>query len=177
MVFMVKSTPWSWPCLYIASPPRCPEVSWAHEAINRSPLPSQFRSTWATSVLAAWFYLLVVSTFFSGMALGHISIYMTYLYRNVFYPGSCVLPQCSSPYGFVSSSLVSLHCCSHPTWHLWPSIGQYRHGLLAAFLVQHYLVPDGWFSLLQTDLIHISFTFPFSASFCNLLCGTPCSIF
>lgn len=53
-VTSVRSTLWSWSCLYLASPPRCPDVSQAHWAVVSLPLHSQSRSTAAISVLAAW---------------------------------------------------------------------------------------------------------------------------
>ncbi|KAK4831895.1 hypothetical protein QYF61_020042 [Mycteria americana] len=53
--------------------------------------------------LRSLIHLLVVLMFFSGPTLGCVSIYMTYFYNQLLYPGSNILPQCSSPDGFTSA--------------------------------------------------------------------------
>ncbi|KAK4807027.1 hypothetical protein QYF61_000356 [Mycteria americana] len=53
--------------------------------------------------LSSLIHLLVVLMFFSGMTLGYLSIYVTYCYNQVLYPGSNALPQCCSPDGFASA--------------------------------------------------------------------------
>ncbi|KAK4807137.1 hypothetical protein QYF61_018478, partial [Mycteria americana] len=47
--------------------------------------------------LSSLIHLLVVLMFLSGPTLGYMSIYVTYFYNQVLYPGSNILPQCCSP--------------------------------------------------------------------------------
>lgn len=70
-------------CMCVASLSRCPDVSQSHQAINSSHFCSQSKSAYFT--FGNLIYLLFVSMFFSGVTLGHVSIYVMSLQSHVFY--------------------------------------------------------------------------------------------
>ncbi|GAB0209688.1 hypothetical protein GRJ2_003434500 [Grus japonensis] len=87
------------------------QVLWRHgtperiESDNGTHFRNNLIDTWAKEHGIEWVYHIpyhapASGNIESGMAFGHISIYMMYLHSHVFYPGSDVLPQCSSPDGF-----------------------------------------------------------------------------
>ncbi|KAK4822568.1 hypothetical protein QYF61_016137 [Mycteria americana] len=90
---------------------RPPSQSLTHRIVNPpNPSLSKFerRTLWGTIYLSHFnlsslIHLLVVLMFLSGPTLGYMSIYVTYFYNQVLYPGSNILPQGGSPDGFASA--------------------------------------------------------------------------